>query len=312
MASPLVSIVIITWNRKDDVLESVQSIYEQNYQNVEIVVVDNGSTDGTAAALAQTFPGVKIVALNRNTGVSEGRNLGVAVATGEIIFFLDSDASLGHDTLSNIVRKFQYDPTIGVITCKILNPYTQQLDPNTWIFTQKDKASQDLEFSSYSFCEAGAAVRKKVFDQAGLFWESLFFGREGDELSLRIWNAGFKILYWPEAVVYHRVSPHKRVAGGERGYLDLRNSLYIYLVRYPWWLLIRFVPLKISASLIRGIRKGYVSQVIRAVLAVINQLPSLLKQRRPISNKTAHHYLALQREHGALSWDVVSWIKNKS
>ena len=107
MGSPLVSVVIITWNRKDDVLESVQSIYKQNYQNVEVVVVDNGSTDGTADALAQVFPAVKIVTLNRNTGVSEGRNLGVAAATGEVIFFLDSDASLGHDTLSNIVRKFQ-------------------------------------------------------------------------------------------------------------------------------------------------------------------------------------------------------------
>ena len=88
MESPLVSVVIITWNRKDDVLESIQSIYEQNYQNVEIVVVDNGSTDGTADALAQGFPGVKIVALDRNTGVSEGRNLGVAAAKGDIIFFL--------------------------------------------------------------------------------------------------------------------------------------------------------------------------------------------------------------------------------
>ena len=127
MESPLVSVVIITWNRKDDVLEGVQSIYEQNYQNVEIVVVDNGSTDGTADALAQGFPGVKIVGLDRNTGVSEGRNLGVAAAKGDIIFFLDSDASLGNDTLSDIVHKFQHDPTIGVITCKILNPYTQRL-----------------------------------------------------------------------------------------------------------------------------------------------------------------------------------------
>jgi GT2 family glycosyltransferase len=312
MGSPLVSVVIITWNRKDDVLESVGSVYNQNYQNVEIVVVDNGSTDGTADALAQGFPGVKIVALDRNTGVSEGRNLGVAAAKGDIIFFLDSDASLGNDTLNDIVHKFQHDPAIGVITCKILNPYTQELDPNTWIFTQKDKAHQDLEFFSYSFCEAGAAVRRKVFDQAGLFWEFLFFGREGDELSLRIWDAGFKILYWPEAIVYHRVSPYKRVTGGKRSYFDLRNCLYIYSVRYPWWLLIRFVPLKIGASLIRGVRKGYVRQVIRAVLAVIEELPYLLKQRQPISNETAHQYLALQREHGSLSWDMASWIRNKT
>ena len=137
-------------------------------------MVDNGSTDGTADALTEAFPGVNVVALDRNTGVSEGRNLGVAAATGEIIFFLDSDASLDQDTLSSIVHKFQCNPTIGAITCKILNPYTQELDPNAWIFTQKDITNQDIEFFSYSFCEGGAAIRSRVFDQVGLFWEFLF------------------------------------------------------------------------------------------------------------------------------------------
>lgn len=310
--TPLVSVVIITWNRKEDVLESIQSIYDQNYQNVEILVVDNGSTDGTAEALAQRFPAVKVFALSRNAGVSAGRNLGVCAAKGEIIFFLDSDASLAEDTLGSVVQKFQHDPATGVISCKILNFYTQEVDRIGWIFNQTDKMNQDVAFSSYSFCEGGAAVRRQVFDRAGLFWEDLFFGREGDELSLRVWDAGFKILYWPEATVYHRVSPHKRIAGGERSYFDLRNCLYIYFVRYPWWLLLRFVPLKIGVALIRGIRNGYSRQVLRAVITVVAELPALLKQRQPISHETARHYLALQRAHGSLSWSVISWMRHKS
>lgn len=312
METPLVSVIIITWNRKQDVLESVQSIYNQTYPHVEIIVVDNGSTDGTVDALAQTFPAVKIISLEQNTGVTVGRNIGITTAQGEVIFLLDSDASLEADTLSKVVHKFQGDPSVGVITCKILNHYTRQIDPYTWIFNQKDKTCQDTEFFAYSFCEAGAAIRRTVFDQAGLFWDFLFFGREGEELSLRVWDAGYKILYCPEAVVYHRVSPHKRIKGGERNYFDLRNCLYIYLARYPWWVLVGFAPLKVGAALLRGIRKGYLRQVLRAVPDVISQLPGLLRQRHPIRNSTAWHYLALQQAHGALSWDALSWLKYKS
>lgn len=312
MDPPLVSVVIITWNRKEDVLETIQSVYDQAYQNFEIVVVDNASTDGTVEALRQAYPAVRLVALDRNLGVA-GRNAGIVVARGDIIFCLDSDASPGHDTLTNIVRKFQAEPEVGVINSKIVNAYTKELDPTAgWVYTEKVKADQDLEFLSWNLSEVGPGIRKQVFDQVGLFWEFLFFGCEGQEFSLRVWDAGYKVLYYPKAIVYHRVSPRMRVAGGERDCLFIRNTLYIYLVRYPWWMLILFVPLKTGASLIRGARRGYLRQVLQALLDVIRQLPALWEQRQPISNETACHYLKLQRQHGPLSWDLVSWFKYKT
>jgi len=312
MDPPLVSVVIITWNRKEDVLETIQSVYDQAYQNFEIVVVDNASTDGTVEALRQAYPAVRLVALDRNLGVA-GRNAGIVVARGDIIFCLDSDASPGHDTLTNIVRKFQAEPEVGVINSKIVNAYTKELDPTAgWVYTEKVKADQDLEFLSWNLSEVGPGIRKQVFDQVGLFWEFLFFGCEGQEFSLRVWDAGYKVLYYPKAIVYHRVSPRMRVAGGERDCLFIRNTLYIYLVRYPWWMLILFVPLKTGASLIRGARRGYLRQVLQALLDVVRQLPALWEQRQPISNETAWHYLKLQRQHGPLSWDLVSWFKYKT
>jgi GT2 family glycosyltransferase len=207
--TPLVSVIIVTWNRKEDVLETIQSIYDQTYPNYEVVVVDNASTDGTVAALRQAYPAVRIVALDQNVGASGGRNPGIVATRGEIIFLLDSDASLDCDALTNVVRKFQTEPDVGVIYCKIVNAYTKELDNIGcgWSFTEKDKADQNLEFLSYSFAEGGSALRKKVFDRVGLFWDLLFFGGEGEELSLRVWDAGYKILYYPAAIVYHRVSP---------------------------------------------------------------------------------------------------------
>lgn len=313
METPLISVVIVTWNRREDVLVAVQSIYDQAYQNCEIVVVDNASSDGTVEALRQAYPKVRIVRLNRNTGPTGGRNAGVIAAQGDIVFFLDSDASLCNDTLAKTVRKFQAEPEVGVIACKIVNAYSKELDRYAgWVFSEKDKADQDLEFLSFSFSECGCAIRKKLFDQVGPFWELLFFGREGEEFSLRVWDAGYKILYWPEAIVYHRVPLQERVACSEHGYFDLRNSLYIYLVRYPWWMLICFVPLRIGVSLIRGVRRRYLQQTLRALLDVIRQSPALWEQRQPISNDTAHLYLNLQREHGPLRWDLSSWLKYKA
>jgi len=312
MGTPLVSVVIATWNRKDDVLEAVQSIYDQAYQNFEVIVIDNGSTDGTVEALRQAYPAVRLIALDRNVGVSAGRNSGFSAARGEIIFVLDSDASLSPDTLTAVVCKLQAEPNVGIVSCKIINAYTKELDSVTWMFTEKDKADQDLEFLGPSFCSAGAAIRKEVFDQVGLFWDLLFFRRAENDFSLRTLDAGYKILYWPKAIVYHRASPRGRLTDSEREHFDLRNALYIYLVRYPWWMLACFAPLKIGASLIKGVRKGCLGQILWALLDVMRQMPSLCKQRQPIGSETARYYLKLQRERGPLAWDLASWLKYKA
>ena len=76
MESMLVSVVIVTWERKADILVAVQSIYDQAYKNTEIIVVDNASTDGTADALRTIFPSIKLIILNRNLGAAAGRNPG--------------------------------------------------------------------------------------------------------------------------------------------------------------------------------------------------------------------------------------------
>jgi GT2 family glycosyltransferase len=307
----LVSVVILTWERKDDVLAAVKSVYDQEYQNTEIIVVDNASTDGTVEALLLAFPAIRLVLLAQNMGAAAGRNPGILASNGEIIFLLDSDAMLGKDTLSNIVIKFQNSPEISVLACKILNVATRELDPNTWIYSEKDKADQDTEFNSFSLCECGVAFRKKVFDRAGLFWELLFFGREGEELGLRVIKAGYKILYYPKAVIYHRASQQKRVIGGDWEYYNLRNCLYIYLVHYPWWLLVIFVPLKIGSSVLKGLKRRYLRRVFRALIDVSRRLPLLFKERRPMTYSFACHYIKLQHEHGILAWNILSWLKFK-
>ncbi len=313
MGNPKVSVVIVTWNRKKEVLETIQSIYDQGYPDFEIIVVDNGSQDGTCAAIRQAYPNVRLVELDRNLGPTGGRNAGFRVARGEVVFCLDSDASLGHDTLGYVIQKFAQDSQLGIINSKIINAYTGDFDKNAgWAYSEKQRAHSDEEFYTHNFSEAGCAIRREVFDKAGLFWEKLFFGGEGEELGIRVLDAGFRILYSPHSLIYHRAPPEKMRPNPSRHYYNLRNSLYIYIVHYPWWMLVWFVPLKILACSIQGLRWRSTQWIFKALADTAREFPVLWKERRPIRNETAQVYLRFQRDHGALSWKLKNWLKYKA
>ena len=309
---PLVSIVIITWNRRTEVLETINSILRQKYARYEIILVDNGSVDNTVEAVLQSYPQVNVIPLDRNLGVS-ARNMAIRVAHGEIVFCLDSDASLGEHSIENVVAKFRSEPQVGVINSKIVSAITQQIDHVAgWSYSERDLEDQDKEFLSFSFSEGGAAFRREVFDKAGYFWEPLFFGGEGLEFSLRVLDAGYDILYFPDSIVYHRAADSSRMSGRQLDSALFRNYLCIYLVRFPWWLLGLFFPARICVSLVRGMRHGYFPQMLGTLYDFVKRIPLLLQERHPIRNETAVHYVKLMRQHGPLRWDLITWLKYKT
>ena len=309
---PLISIVIITWNRREDVLTTIASIYDQNYENFEIIVVDNGSKDQTVEAIQQTFPEVTVIAHQVNKGIG-ARNDAIRISNGEIIFCLDSDASLGKDSLQNIVSEFKNNSEVGIINSKIVNASTNEIDNIAgWSYSEDTKKDQKKTFETFTFSEGGAAIRKAVFKTSGLFWEPLFFGCEGYEFSLRALETGYKIIYFPKSIIYHRVGENARVSSAERDLRFFKNFLSIYILRFPLWLLLIFLPSKILSMLIRSLKKGYFGQALAAVWAFFISIPKLLKDRIPISRKTARYYYKLQRQHGALSWSLRSWWKSKT
>ena len=156
---------------------------------------------------------------------------------------------------------------------------------------------------------------KAALDLAGPFWDFLFFGREGEELSLRLWDKGIKIVYYPKAVIHHREvlakGKQSRIKGGKREYYDFRNSLYIYLTRYPNWLIWRFLPLRVAVVFMRSFKRRNLKHFFRALWDVTRQLPKLQTLRQPIQQDTARFYVELMKEHGPLRWNLQTWLRHK-
>ena len=93
MKNPLVSIIIVNWNRKEDLLFVLKKIHEDNtYENIEVIIVDNGSDDGSIIEVPKKYPNFKYINLSSNLGCEEGYNIGVLNSSGEILIYLDSDA----------------------------------------------------------------------------------------------------------------------------------------------------------------------------------------------------------------------------
>lgn len=307
--TPKVSVVIVTWNRKDDVLETLATVYGQVYKHFEVVLVDNASEDDTVAVVSQRYPGINIVQLEENRGAAGGRNPGIRAARGDIVFLLDSDASIQSDTLLVIVDYLERHPDISGVTCKVLIEATGEIDRASWLFSEIDMADSDKEFVSYAFCEGASAFRREVFDSIDLFWEFLFYGREGEELAVRAFGAGHPIIYLPSAVVFHRVSPDRRIDVEHQLYYDLRNALAIYLRNYPLWFLAFVAPLKVTTSIVKGIKYRKLHSIWRAIKDVVTNLSVILRQRRAIGHRAAWRYFQHQRAHGPFRWNIVSWLK---
>jgi glycosyltransferase involved in cell wall biosynthesis len=123
---PLVSIIIVNWNRCDDVIETLENIQNLLYKNVEIIVVDNGSTDNSLKVLKNYKPHIRLLALPMNTGCEDGNNVGILNAKGEVLLFIDSDAGIEADGISKYeVLKlcgFEGSVVMGTVQYRLLSP----------------------------------------------------------------------------------------------------------------------------------------------------------------------------------------------
>jgi GT2 family glycosyltransferase len=282
--NPLISVAIITWNRQQYVLRAIESVFKQSYRPVEVVVADSASSDGTAEAIEKIYPEVRVIRLHRNMGCPEGRNVALANCIGEIIFSLDDDAWLTPTTLDLCVERFRQEPSLGIITCRVLVPKEEN----------EEKTPEDLkEYYIHLFMGGAFAIRKEVLGKVGYFPSDFFRQAEENDLALRVIEAGYSILHYSKAVIYHDAAPINRNKKLFMFY-SCRNDLYTVIRRYPLFLVPAAVFWKIFVWNWFGVKKLAPHFTLGASIVAMLKLPWLLLQREPVSLRTIRKILSLK------------------
>ena len=278
-----VSAGILTFNRKDAVLKAIQSVYDQGWPNLEVVVVDSASTDGTAEAIRAQYPAVKLVCLPRNLGCPGGRNHIYANCTGDYIVNVDDDGYLGPDALRKVVAAFETDPQIGVVSMRLI--YID--DP------QAGRVMSEQAQEVGSFWGGVSAFRRSMLAQTGLYPEDFFLFAEEGYLALRVMEAGYKIVSCPDAIMWHPSGGNSSV-GTRWDYYRWRNPLLVVLRCFPAWLMLRYLLLRTASYLLLSIRRGSFGRYLAAMAAVWGEVLRGLPQRRACRAETVQKLFRLR------------------
>ena len=284
---PLVSVIILYYKRREIIEETLRSALRQDYSNREIIVIDNHSEDDLRQVVERLSAGIKLIELQENMGACAGRNAGIRAARGEILVFIDDDVTFDSTTdVSKIVYTFEQKPNIHVLALQIWDPRTGQARIREWCHTRPYDKYVDEEFETNWFGEGMSAFRREVFDRCGLYYEPLFYGPEGHDMSLRIMDHGFHILYTPHTRVNHWASENGGRSFGRQYYYFTRDFIWMAYKDYPWWAGLRFVAPKVLMMLYFAWRTRTYAPFFRGVWDGITGLGAIRADRTPVSRAT--------------------------
>jgi GT2 family glycosyltransferase len=276
---PTLGVVIVTRNRKDEVLALVSSLAAMPREaQDEILVVDNGSTDGTVPLLADRHPGVRILPLGANRGAPAARNAAAEASGADVLVFLDDDVAIDDaEFLGKVRRVFAGDSPAAVAAFRILDPATRRARSFEIPRRRKDLELEPCE-TSY-FISAGCAIRRAVYAAVGGMDESLVYGFEELDFSYRAVSRGFRIFYHPEICILHRMSKEGRPAW-RRLYYFFRNKIWISARYLPWPMFFSHFVVWSGYFLRETVRIGRPDVYVRALAAGIAGLPQRVRARR--------------------------------
>ncbi len=286
------SIVVLTHDRRQVLSELLEELSLIRRSDMEVVVVDNDSTDGTADMVKEKFLEFRIVALEKNHG-AVARNKGIDVAKGKFIVTIDDDI-LGLDdvALDNLKNLFDRNPLVGAICFKVIDYYAGNVC--NWCHPNKLEESADHPFVTTEITEGAVAFRKEMLKKTGLYTEELFISHEGADLAARILNKGYEIYYTPLVCVSHKYAKEARDKW-RRYYYDTRNDFWLAIRNYQILYAINHLLRRLPKTFFYSARDGYAYYWVKAVKDAFSELPIMIRQRRPISLKVHRKMRYLNR-----------------
>lgn len=295
MNKKIVSVVIPNWNGSDVITECIDSIKNQNLKPLEVIVVDNGSTDGSVEIIKKQFPEVKLISLEKNIGFAGAVNKGIKAAKGDYVFLLNNDATLEKNCLEELIKTAQTNKS-DITQCTILTNGGKLIDsvgdeysiwglPYPGMRNQpSDKApKKDKEIFSAS---GGASLYKKsLFNEIGYFDEDFFAYYEDVDISIRAHMQNKKIFLSTKAIVHHKMNYTAKKLPGFSREMAIKNSLYLYWKNIPFPLSLKILPKFIYCNLRMtgaALTKGHPIIAIKAHIIAIVHFPSMMIKRHQI------------------------------
>lgn len=254
MPAPRVSIIIVNWNGKVFLDECLTSLREQTYRDFEVILVDNGSHDGSCDYLRATFPWVRLVPLQQNAGFAAGNNAGYAKARGSLIVTLNNDTRTDANWLSELVRIADSEEKVGMVASCICQYQRPELIDSLGVRICPDGMSRGA-FRLNLLAEAplqngdevllpsacAALYKQDMIKEIGFFDEDYFAYCEDTDLGLRGRLAGWKALIAKDAIVLHKYSGTGGAFSPLKLYLVERNHYWVAIKNFPLPLL-AFLP----------------------------------------------------------------------
>lgn len=245
---PSVSIIVLNWNGAKDTIECLDSLKKINYPNYRIIVVDNGSTDGSPEAIRKEFPYVTLIKNKENLGCPEGMNTGIRKAKSKYVLLLNNDIVVDRNFLKELVKVAESDEKIAIAGPKIYYHHEPNkiwfaggtLDLKSWRtqtitsigINEIDKGQFDNVRECSYITGCCMLVRMSIIKKVGLMDSFLFVYGDDVDWSARMTIAGYKLVYVPEAKIWHKISVS---TGGARSpfstYYATRHGI-IFMKKY--------------------------------------------------------------------------------
>jgi GT2 family glycosyltransferase len=291
----------------------LRRLYQQDYEPIEIFVVDNGSDQDARHVLAEEFPEVRVIRMNWNHGFAGGNNCGIKISKGRYIALINNDALAEPQWVSSMVARAEADSSVAAVASIIIDGNQPELLDSCGVGIGLDGMSRQLmrgkpvpiltqpkEVLLFSGC--ACLLRTAALEEVGLFDENFFAYCEDTDLGLRLQRAGWKIVVAPGAYVKHLYSMTGGKFSLQKIYWVERNHFWVAIKNYPWFLLAAIPFLTLLRYIVQGysVLKGnselnkftkgltlraIVLTYIRAYIDMFEKLPGMKAKRSMIFKK---------------------------
>jgi GT2 family glycosyltransferase len=250
-----VSVIIVNYNGKKHLEKCLDSLLKISYQNYEIIIVDNHSTDGSIELIKKKYPRVNLIELEKNYGFAEPNNLAAKTAIGKYLHFLNNDTMVSPDFLDQLVKTMEQDSDIAISQSMLMYPDGTIDSSGDYIDTlgraySSKKNSEQIQ-SILSARGASMMARKDIFWKLGGFDKEFFATFEDVDIGWHAWISGYKVVIVPNSIVYHTGGQTIKEISSLIRFHGIKNSLVLRLTNFEFFNASKSIMLLFFVSMMR-------------------------------------------------------------